>query len=760
MSYFYHHKSGSLKRKERIDREQRNLIAERGQATLPDFNFRLKENLDVSANQSHDSTERRDSQSFPRTSSSTTTEPDCNQAETIVTFVLSDLVQLVQENLSVETDVNFVATIQKSTSTERESEEQPTFQMHLTRHLHNYDIGTIETDFLLPQLVDEVIRRGHEKMPSAFPRDRLNERFPVSLLFKNLPNGEKVERDWLVWSRSKSALFCLPCRLFSTNTVNRSYLCSPGGYSKNLAWKKLYERLQPHENNKDHIQCYVKWRGLEMSIRNESSIDKLLCKQIKVEVKKWQEILTRILDTILFLGERGLALRGKSHLIGKRNNGNFLGILELISHYDPVLHEHLEKVKTSQQQHQRLQCHYLSPDIQNEFIDLCARHIVSAILKEREKAKYYSLIVDATPDSAHVEQTTFILRYVHLNPEEKKYTIEERFLEFVDCNKKTGAAIADLIRDTLKKHNIPLTECRGQGYDNGSNMKGKYKGAQSYILQDNSLAVYSPCSGHSLNLCGVDSAECCSKAITFFGVVQKCYTIFSSSPQRWEILKNKIGSSLHSSSETRWSARIDAVKPFANYLPGLQSALEDLKTLNLTAETRRDVSGIQKYICKFECILMASIWSKILNAINERSIVLQARNATIDVEVKNLESLLSDMQQIRNQWDAILRECELVANTADEAFHDPLRYQKFPLPGRKPLNIFVASLVEPGKSELLVSFVEVLTEDLSEEVVPEAKELKGEIENLEFNVGMYRRAVEEFTSTNDRRMRWPSTAGG
>lgn len=80
------------------------------------------------------------------------------------------------------------------------------------------------------------------------------------------------------------------------------------------------------------------------------------------------------------------------------------------------------------------------------------------------------------------EQTTFVLRYFRVNTEEKKYTIEESFLAFVDCNKKTGAAIADLIRDTLQKHNIPLTECHGQGYDTGTNMNGEYKGAQSYIL--------------------------------------------------------------------------------------------------------------------------------------------------------------------------------------------------------------------------------------------------------------------------------------
>lgn len=63
-------------------------------------------------------------------------------------------------------------------------------------------------------------------------------------------------------------------------------------------------------------------------------------------------------------------------------------------------------------------------------------------------------------------------------------------------------------------------DCRGQGYDNGRNMSGKYKGAQSCILRKNEYAVYSPCGAHTLNLVGVNSAECCPQAITVFGVVQ------------------------------------------------------------------------------------------------------------------------------------------------------------------------------------------------------------------------------------------------
>ena len=461
----YHHKSGSQKRKERAHREQKNLVAQKHQPTLNTFNFRpkLNEVSNACASQKHDSNEtneRQDNNPNSCVSSSMETETDCNQSEkknlNSVILVSSDP---AQENLSTVADANLTATINSSLITECESGSS----VKSTSHLFDYDIGTVNTDFLLPQLVEEVIRRGHEKMPNTFPRDRLNEPLPVSLLSKKLPNGEKVERDWLVWSRSKNALFCLPCRLFSTNTLNRSNLCSPSGYSTNLVWKKLYERLPSHENNKDHVQCYVKWRGLEMRIRKDSSIDKLLCEEINGEAKKWEEILSRILDTILFLGERGLALRGQSHFIGERNNGNFLGILELISRYDPILREHLEKVKRSQHLHKRLQVHYLSPDIQNEFIDICARHVISVILKERETAKYYSIIVDATPDSAHIEQTTFVLRYLRLNSEEQKYTIEERFLAFVDCNKKTGEAIANLIRDTLNKYNIPLFECRGQG---------------------------------------------------------------------------------------------------------------------------------------------------------------------------------------------------------------------------------------------------------------------------------------------------------
>ena len=68
------------------------------------------------------------------------------------------------------------------------------------------------------------------------------------------------------------------------------------------------------------------------------------------EISKWKELLQRIIDVVLFLGERGLSFRGDTHVIGDVHNGNFLGIIELISHYDPVLREHVTKVQESQKE--------------------------------------------------------------------------------------------------------------------------------------------------------------------------------------------------------------------------------------------------------------------------------------------------------------------------------------------------------------------------------------------------------------------------
>ncbi|XP_065642186.1 uncharacterized protein LOC136073858 [Hydra vulgaris] len=129
-------------------------------------------------------------------------------------------------------------------------------------------------------------------------------------------------------------------------------------------------------------------------------------------------------------------------------------------------------------------------------------------------------------------------------------------------------------------------------------------------------------------------------------------------------------------SQTRWSARVDCIKPFSTHLPGLIKSVADIRNLNLSIENRADLNGIISYMESFECILMSAIWFKVLTAINYTNLVLQARNATLDVEVTNIKRLIDELKTLQDKWDSIMVESKLVANTLNIS-------QELPEPRRK-----------------------------------------------------------------------------
>jgi hypothetical protein len=63
-------------------------------------------------------------------------------------------------------------------------------------------------------------------------------------------------------------------------------------------------------------------------------------------------------------------------------------------------------------------------------------------------------------------------------------------------------------------------------------MSGKYEGLQSSVKNKSNLAVYIPCTAHSLNLIGMHSVDCCIEAKSFFGFVQMLYNFFNGSKHR------------------------------------------------------------------------------------------------------------------------------------------------------------------------------------------------------------------------------------
>lgn len=157
----------------------------------------------------------------------------------------------------------------------------------------------------------------------------------------------------------------------------------PQGWSGAQGWRKLYRRVPEHERSITHRKAYLEWRALEARVKNDSGIDCQVRQEIASEITTWREILRRVIDVVLFLGERGLAFRGSSQRIGCPHNGNFLGFL---GKYDPLLQVHLNKVCEPQKQGNRLAVHYLSSDSQNDIISACASQVRAIILEQQKKA--------------------------------------------------------------------------------------------------------------------------------------------------------------------------------------------------------------------------------------------------------------------------------------------------------------------------------------------------------------------------------------
>lgn len=109
---------------------------------------------------------------------------------------------------------------------------------------------------------------------------------------------------------------------------------------------------------------------------------------------------------------------------------------------------------------------------------------------------------------------------------------------FFSVDDSTGLGFAQTLINVLNKYKLSISNCRGQGYDNGANMKGKNKGVQKRNLEINPLAMYVPCGCHCWNLL-CDVANYSVKSISLFGILQKLFTLFSASNKRWQILKDR-----------------------------------------------------------------------------------------------------------------------------------------------------------------------------------------------------------------------------
>ena len=322
---------------------------------------------------------------------------------------------------------------------------------------------------LSSQLKEYILKLGPcHPLESILVSHKSGHRYCSKTLFQH-PDGTK--RQWISYSMEKSAVFCIPCLLFTDPVLrgehvrfNQGNAFTNGGFH---SWKKQHSFVLKHEASSAHRNAVI----AQAVFSKEQSIQHCLNEQSKAElerkkneVAKNRTILARIVDAIIFLGQQGLPLRGhrESLVDDSVNTGNFIELLKLISHYDVPMLQHLKKIKDIQSRiescgkpgHKGRGSHlsFLSNTTQNNLIQTISQLVTDVIVKAIEDSAAWALIADTTPDVAHHEQISICVRIVSTNG-----NISEHLLA---CRRAMSTTAEDLFGVIFQRCNLRMCRLR------------------------------------------------------------------------------------------------------------------------------------------------------------------------------------------------------------------------------------------------------------------------------------------------------------
>jgi len=499
--------------------------------------------------------------------------------------------------------------------------------------------------------------------------------------FTNKKMGDT--RKWISYSLDRKSFFCWICIGFGLKDDKSIFVTGYSGVTKHF-----YDRIKEHEISKTHIN------NLESFLMFESNKDIISyfskAREIKLrEIQNNRNILERVIETIKMIGKRGLSYRGANEAAYTLDNnsldhGNLLEILMLISKFDPILNNHVQKcIDKSKKIHKNQNTKgrgdlvsFFSKTTANVIIEGITKLIKQKISEEINQANFFTIQIDTTQDINVVDQCSIVVRYVNNQ-------VHERVVSIVNCKSGKGKDMHELVSNELNKLNIDITKCIGNSTDGAANMQGQYKGFTKWLTDDAPKQLHVWCYAHVLNLVISNVTQKTNESISLFSLLNKVAVFVRESYLRMNFWKNTTeGKNINFIStlgETRWWSKEKSLRKVFGSLNDSQNSIfvQICQTLfnistseSMNSDTRFNANVYLQMLIKFDTIITAQLFLFIFKSTTPLSNYLQTSGMDLLQSYKMVENTIKTLRDASRKFIDVYEKAKYFSSAMNVIFEN------------------------------------------------------------------------------------------
>ena len=465
-----------------------------------------------------------------------------------------------------------------------------------------------ERQIFLPEISE------HANQPSGynFPKRSFGKTKPVHRAFQQPWFGKW---KWLHYDSANDLCFCHTCvstvktgkmKLFG-NVKDSAFLSE--GFSN---WKDATVGFANHEKSTTHKRAVEVVVTLSQTHRD---VGELLSTSHASEKAMNRQCLMKIAQNIRFLARQGLSLRGD----GAEDNSNFNQLLHLRVLDDPDLLTWVQRKAEK----------YTSPENQNELLKIMAQSVTRDIASTVGSSGFYTLMADEVTDASNIEQVAICLRSIDDN-----FDAHEDFVGMYAVESIKADILVQVLKDTLLRMNLPITNCRGQCYDGAANMAGARHGVAAQILLEEPRATFTHCYGHALNLAAGDTIKKNKILRNTLDVTLEISKLIKFSPRRNAIFQ-KLKTALAPETPgfrtlcpTRWTVRAVSLQSVIDNFAVLQELWDEALDVSTDSEARARIGGVKANMKTFDFVFGLVLGQRLLAHTDNLSKTMQSPKMT------------------------------------------------------------------------------------------------------------------------------------